>query len=249
MSLDMFEGPLDLLLMLAKDQKVDLTKISILALAEQYLRFIAELRKLRLELAADYLVMAAWLAYLKSKLLLPEPEEEDGPTGEELAAVLAFRLQKLEAMRDAAAKLMARDRLGRNVFARGAPEGVRINTISEHADNLYDLLKAYAERRQIQSASRLHMRRLPVLTIKDAREILERLIGRMDEWTSIGTYLAEYMAEPGMRASVTASSFTASLEMVREGHLEIRQDETFAPIYIRRASRSGPVSIGTGVRS
>ncbi len=244
---DGFEGPLDLLLTLARNQKVDLTKISILALAEQYLVFIAEVRKLRLELAADYLVMAAWLAYLKSKLLLPEPEDEEGPTGEELAAVLAFRLQKLEAMRDAAAKLMSRNRLGRNVFARGAPEGVRVTSVSEHADNLYDLLKAYTERRQRQSVTRLEMHRLPVLTIKEARGILERLLGKMDEWTSINQYLAEYLAEPEMRASVKASSFSASLEMVREGFLEIRQDEVFAPIYIRRGSRPANDSPNQGI--
>ncbi len=231
---DGFEGPLDLLLTLARSQKVDITKISILALAEQYLVFIAEVRKLRLELAADYLVMAAWLAYLKSKLLLPEAEDEDGPSGEELAALLAFRLKKLEAMRDAAAKLMVRNRLGRDVFDRGAPEGVRVNTTDEHVDNLYDLLKAYTERRQRQIKTRLAVKRLPVWSIKEARQCLERLLGSMKEWSRIDQYLIEYLVEPGMRATVTASSFTASLEMVREGHLEIRQDETFAPIFIRQ---------------
>jgi segregation and condensation protein A len=231
---DGFEGPLDLLLALARTQKVDITKISILALAEQYLLFIAEARKLRLELAADYLVMAAWLAYLKSRLLLPEPEHEDGPTGEELAALLAFRLQKLEAMRDAAAKLMARNRLGRDVFERGAPEGVRIHRTSEFADNLYDLLKAYAERRQRQAITRIRFKRLPVWTIKEAREQLERLIGVSTEWGSIDQYLLEYLIEPTMRTTVLASTFSATLEMAREGQLEIRQTEVFAPIFIRR---------------
>ncbi len=231
---DGFEGPLDLLLTLARSQKVDLTKISILALAEQYLVFIAEVRKLRLELAADYLVMAAWLAYLKSKLLLPEPEDEEGPTGEELAALLAFRLKKLEAMRDAAAKLMVSNRLGRDIFDRGAPEAVIVNKTDEHVDNLYDLLKAYTERRQRQVHTRLSVKKLPVWSIKEARQCLERLLGTMKEWSRIDQYLIEYLVEPEMRATVTASSFTASLEMVREGHLEIRQDESFAPIFIRQ---------------
>jgi segregation and condensation protein A len=231
---DGFEGPLDLLLALARTQKVDITRISILALAEQYLLFIAEARKLRLELAADYLVMAAWLAYLKSRLLLPEPEHEDGPTGEELAALLAFRLRKLEAMRDAAAKLMARNRLGRDVFERGAPEGVRIHRTSEFADNLYDLLKAYAERRQRQAITRIRFKRLPVWTIKEAREQLERLIGVSTDWGSIDQYLLEYLVEPVMRTTILASTFSAALEMAREGQVEIRQTEVFAPIFIRR---------------
>ncbi len=231
---DGFEGPLDLLLTLARTQKVDLTRISILALAEQYLRFIEQAKMLRLELAADYLVMAAWLAYLKSRLLLPEPEEQDGPTGEELAALLAFRLQKLEAMRDAAAKLMAGNRLGRDVFSRGAPEGIRVNTTSEYADNLYDLLKAYSERRQRQSVTRIQMKRLPVWTIKEARQRLESLIGAMEDWGRIDQFLVEYLVEPELRSTVMASSFSASLELVREGHLEIRQSDAFAPIYVRR---------------
>jgi len=231
---DGFEGPLDLLLALARTQKVDITRISILALAEQYLLFIAEARKLRLELAADYLVMAAWLAYLKSRLLLPEPEHEDGPTGEELAALLAFRLQKLEAMRDAAAKLMARNRLGRDVFERGAPEGVRIHRTSEYADNLYDLLKAYAERRQRQAVTRIRFKRLPVWTIKEAREQLERLIGVSTDWGRVDQYLLQYLVEPAMRTTALASTFSATLEMAREGLLEIRQTEAFAPIFVRR---------------
>lgn len=231
---DGFEGPLDLLLTMARTQKVDLTRISILALAEQYIRFIEQAKLLKLELAADYLVMAAWLAYLKSRLLLPEPEEQDGTTGEELAALLAFRLRKLEAMRDAAAKLMAGNRLGRDVFSRGAPEGIRVNRTSEYTDNLYDLLKAYSERRQRQSVTRIRMKRLPVWTIKEARERLESLIGAMGDWGRIDRFLVEYLAEPELRSSVMASSFSASLELVREGHIEIRQSDAFAPIYVRR---------------
>ena len=232
---DGFEGPLDLLLMLARDQKVDLSKISILALAEQYLQFVSDARKLRLELAADYLVMAAWLAYLKSRLLLPDPVGEDEPTGEELAALLAFRLRRLEAMREAAAQLMARNRLDRNVFARGRPEGIQVNTTNEYVDNLYDLLKAYAARRQRGVKRTLTMRRQPVWSIKDARRIIERLIGQMDKWGRFDEFLAEYVAEPGMGSTVRASGFSATLELIKDGKLQVRQDAAFAPIYMRRA--------------
>ncbi len=232
--LDGFEGPLDLLLNLARSQKVDLTKISILALAEQYLIFIQEARKLRLELAADYLVMAAWLAYLKSKLLLPEPEEEAGPSGEELANMLAFRLKRLEAMREAAANLMARNCLGRDVFARGEPEGIRVITTSEYSDNLYDLLNAYANRRQRSAVSRIRFKRLPVWTIKQARQCLESLLGEMDDWGTIDGFLLEYLSTEETRNSVMASSFSATLEMVREGALELRQSKPFAPLYMRK---------------
>jgi len=236
---DGFEGPLDLLLNLARSQKVDITKISILALAEQYLAFIEEARKTRLELAADYLVMAAWLAYLKSRLLLP-PEEDDSdePTGEELAAHLAFRLQRLEAMRNAAARLMGRDRLGRDVFARGAPEAERLTKTTEYQDNLYDLLKAYAERRQRNSVTRIKIAPRPVWSIHDAREHLERLLGEMEDWGRIDQFLVQYMSQPDMRSSVVASSFSASLELARDGKVELRQDRAFEPIFMRRARRT-----------
>jgi len=232
--LDGFEGPLDLLLLLARTQKVDLTKISILALAEQYLAFIHDARQLRLELAADYLVMAAWLAYLKSKLLLPEPQEDAGPSGEELAAMLAFRLKRLEAMREAAANLMARNCLGRDVFARGQPEGIRVITTSEYSDNLYDLLAAYANRAQRSAVRRITFERLPVWTIKQARECLESLLGEMDDWGTIDEFLSAYLSTEETRNSVMASSFSASLEMVREGALELKQTGPFAPLYMRK---------------
>ncbi len=233
-----FEGPLDLLLSLARDQKVDLARISILALAEQYLAFITAARELRIELAADYLVMAAWLAYLKSRLLLPVTETSDEPSGQELATLLAFRLRRLDAMRQAAARLMARDRLHRDVFPRGQPEGIRVERTSAYADNLYDLLKAYAQRRQRQARARVRFARLPVISIKEARQRLERLLGRMDDWGRLDVYLAEYLAEPGTRTTTLASSFTASLEMVREGIVEVRQERPFAPIYMRRRVRA-----------
>jgi len=232
--LDGFEGPLDLLLNLARSQKVDLTKISILALAEQYLFFINNARKLRLELAADYLVMAAWLAYLKSKLLLPTPEEEAGASGEELAAMLSFRLKRLEAMREAAANLMARNCLGRDVFARGEPEGIRVITTSEYSDNLYDLLAAYATRVQRSAVTQIKFKRLPVWSIKQARQCLESLLGEMDDWGTIDAFLVEYLSTKETRSSVMASSFSATLELVREGALELKQTRAFAPLYMRK---------------
>jgi len=232
--LDGFEGPLDLLLVLARNQKVDLTKISILALAEQYLAFINDARELRLELAADYLVMAAWLAYLKSKLLLPEPQEDAGPSGEELAAMLAFRLKRLEAMREAAANLMARNCLGRDVFARGQPEGIRVITTSQYSDNLYDLLAAYANRAQRSAVRRIKFKRLPVWTIKQARDCLESLLGEMDDWGTIDEFLSAYLTTEETRNSVMASSFCASLEMVREGALELKQAGPFQPLFMRK---------------
>lgn len=230
-----FEGPLDLLLELARHHKVDLKQISILALAEQYLAFIENARRLQLELAADYLVMAAWLAYLKSRMLIPAPPGTDDVVPEDMAARLAFRLQRLQAMRDASAKLMARSVLGRDVFARGAPEPLVFETKREYGDNLIDLLKAYAERRQKKMTRQTYtVKKLPTWSIKEARSALERLIGMMDDWGTFDGWLAEYLAEPGIRRSVVASSFNASLELAREGVIDLRQDAPFRPIYMRR---------------
>lgn len=236
---DGYEGPLDLLLALARVQKVDLTGISILALAEQYLQFVAEARHLRLELAADYLVMAAWLAYLKSRLLLPEDETEDEPSGEELAAQLAFRLQRLQAMRNVGAQLMARNLLGRDVFARGNPEGIRVIRTSDWQASLYDLLNAYAARRAVNAARHVRFRRLPVWTIRQARRRLERLVGAMADWAPLDSFIADMLDDPALRASVRASAFSASLEMARKGQVELRQAQAFDPIYMRkRADRT-----------
>ena len=233
---DGFEGPLDLLLSLARSQKVDLTKISILALAEQYLAFIEEVRKTRLELAADYLVMAAWLAYLKSRLLIPDPPKDDEPSGEELAAELAFRLRRLEAMREAAAKLVNRNRVGRDVFLRGSPEPVVVRSKIEWTATLYDLLTAYAAHRQRTMVTNVRVARRKVWSLVEARQILERLVGTVHDWTPIADILVRFLS-PGMRATVLASSFSATLELVREGRVEIRQANPFAPIYLRdRAS-------------
>ena len=235
-SLDGFEGPLDVLLALARTQKVDLAKISVLALADQYLLFIGEARKLRLELAADYLVMAAWLAYLKSRLLLPREVAVEGqPSGEELAARLAFRLKRLEAMRNAAAGLMTRKRLGRDIFARGMPEGMRTIRVREYTAIIYDLLKAYAEQRR-RTTKRVHVvPRRTVWSIKEARERLEGLIGEWTgEWLQLSKYFEQYLGSPDIARTAVASSFGATLEMAREGLVEISQAEPFAPIYVRK---------------
>jgi segregation and condensation protein A len=235
-SLDGFEGPLDVLLALARTQKVDLAKISILALADQYLLFIAEARKLRLELAADYLVMAAWLAFLKSKLLLPkETGADDSPSGDELAARLAFRLKRLEAMRNAAAALMTRKRLGRDVFARGMPEGVRTIRVRQYTGVIFDLLKAYADQRR-RTVKRVHVvPRRTVWSIKEARQRLEAIVGQLTgEWMELEKYLEQYRDNPDVARTAVASSFGAALEMAREGMVEISQAEPFAPIYMRK---------------
>jgi len=227
-----FEGPLDLLLTLARNQKVDLAHISILALVDQYLAFVERIRARRLELAADYLVMAAWLAYLKSRLLLPAPPDDDEPTGEELAAALAFRLRRLEAMREAAARLMARDRLGRDVFPRGAPEPTTLTVRAEWQASLYDLLTAYASQRQRFMITSVRVAARVVWGLQDAREILERLIGRVGDWTPIESLMADFMT-PEMRTTIIASTFSASLELVREGRMELRQANAFAPLHAR----------------
>jgi segregation and condensation protein A len=238
-----FEGPLDLLLHLARNQKVDLARISIRALADQYLVFIETARKLRLELAADYLVMAAWLAFLKSKLLIPKQPGEDGESGEELAAVLQFRLKRLEAMRDAAARLVNRNRLGRDVFARGMPELVIVEKRNEWSASLYDLLTAYAVQRQRQAIDRVKIAKRSVWSLKDARDLLTRIVGELRDWTALDQFLIEFLASPDDRATAIASSFAASLELIREGTLEARQDVAFAPLYLRGRQARKPIEV------
>jgi segregation and condensation protein A len=230
-----FEGPLDLLLALARTQKLDLTHISMLALAEQYLSFIEHAERLRLELAADYLVMAAWLAYLKSRLLLPKEEiAPEEVSGEELAAELAFRLKRLEAMRQAGARLMARGQLGRDVFQRGMPEGVTVETESRYGATVYDLLKAYADHRRSTVRPQMQIKKRFVWSIKEARKRLEELIGRAGEWAALDRYIERYLIGPAERRTAIASSFGAILELVREGALELRQQQPFGPIELRR---------------
>lgn len=237
--LDGFEGPLDLLLALVRDHKLDLAQISILDLAQQYLDFIEEAQKLRLEIAADYLVMAAWLAFLKSKLLLPAEEGDDEPTGEELAAQLAHRLKRLDAMRDAAAKLMNRNRLGRDFFARGMPEGITLVRESKYDANIYDLLKAYANQRQRAAIDTIHFEARPVWSIQDARERLESILGTSLDWAPIDALIVQFLESPEMRRSALASSLGASLELTREGKTELRQDKAFAPLMIRKRAGEG----------
>jgi segregation and condensation protein A len=229
-----FEGPLDLLLALARQQKVDLAKISILALADQYLIFVEEARKLRLELAADYLVMAAWLAYLKSRLLLPETAPGEGPSAEDMALALAYRLRRLEAFREVATRLMGRPQLNRDIFARGAPEPIAEIKTPEWSATLYDLLTAYSSQRQRTVLSRVRFKQRTVWSLAEARAALERLIGMTSDWSRIDAYLMTYMVEPALMTTVMASSFASALELVREGVAEIHQKESFAPIYMRK---------------
>ncbi len=232
---DGYEGPLDVLLTLSRTQKVDLRKISVLELARQYLGFVERAKALRLELAADYLVMAAWLAFLKSRLLLPPDPTEEGPTGEELAAHLAFQLERLQAMRDVAARLMACDRLGRDFFARGQGEDVtRIRTVRYNA-SLLDLMQGYARIRTRDDFRPFVMDRDSVFTMEQALERMRTMIGYTGSWTDMASYLpAGWDGDPVRRRSATAATFAASLELVKEGHLEIRQTEAFAPIQLRK---------------
>ncbi len=240
LELDGFEGPIDMLLTLAREQKVDLAKISILKLADQYLAFVAELRKIRLELAADYLVMAAWLAYLKSRLLIPE-QKEDEPSGEDLAAALAFQLQRLEAMKGAAQRLMSRPRLGVDVFPCGAPEDLGIQHRSVFQVSLYDLLKAYGEHKRRQETGVLHVEPMRLYSIEDALKRLSEQLGRTLEWAVLADFLPRGLSGtlmgPGtlMGRSVLAAHFAATLELVKAGQVELRQDAAFGPLWMRRA--------------
>jgi segregation and condensation protein A len=229
-----FEGPLDLLLALARQQKVDLAKISILALADQYLAFIEEARKLRLELAADYLVMAAWLAYLKSRLLLPDVGSPEGQSAEDMAVALALRLKRLEAIRGVAQRLFERPQLDRDVFLRGQPEPIAHIKRPQWSATLYDLLSAYAQQRQKSALAHVRLAKRSVWSLAEAREMLERLIGQSPDWTRLDEYLISFVVEPSLVPTVFASSFASSLELVREGLMEVHQQEAFAPIYVRK---------------
>ncbi len=232
---DGFEGPLDLLLTLSRTQKVDLRRISVLQLARQYLVFVEKAKALRLELAADYLVMAAWLAFLKSRLLLPPDPSEDGPSGEELAAHLAFQLERLQAMRDAAARLMARDQLGRDFFARGQTHEVQRTRRITYTATLLDLMQGYARIRTRDDFRPFVMDREKVFTMEQALDRMRGLIGFSGEWSDLTSYLPDgWDMDPQRRRSATASTFAASLELVKEGQLEIRQTQMFAPIQLRK---------------
>ena len=241
-----FEGPLDLLLALARQQKVDLAKISILALADQYLTFIEEARKLRLELAADYLVMAAWLAYLKSRLLLPDTHAPEGQSAEDMATALALRLKRLEAIREVAERLMGRAQLDRDIFRRGQPEPIAHIKRPQWTATLYDLLSAYAQQRQRSALSHVRLAKRTVWSLAEARETLERLIGQSSDWTRLDQYLISYVVEPSLAPTVFASSFASTLELVREGLMEVHQQGAFAPLYVRKrqSTANGVAQLG-----
>jgi segregation and condensation protein A len=236
-----YEGPLDLLLDLARRQKVDLSGISVLALAEQYLAFIETVREKRIEIAADYLVMAAWLAYLKSRLMVPQSPSDEEPSGEMMAALLQFRLKRLEAMRRAASQLMNRPRLGLQVYVRGLPEPITIHRRNLWEASLFDLLKAYATQRERSIPNDYQLKERTVWSLQEAREILQRLIGDSVDWVPMQTYLAQYLSSPEQRVTAMASSFASSLELVRQGHVELRQNLAFGPLFVRRRARdNGP---------
>ena len=232
---DGFEGPLDMLLTLSRTQKVDLRRISVLQLAEQYLKFIAEAQALRLELAADYLVMAAWLAYLKSRLLLPPEPGEDGPSAEDLAAHLAFQLERLAAMRDAAARLMGRDQLGRDFFARGIPEDVTRHRTVSYTATLLDLMRAYARIRTRDDFRPFVLDRDNIFTMEQALGRMRKLIGYAGDWSDLTSFLpGDWQVHPQRRRSATAAHFAAVLEMAKAGQVDLRQNGSFAPIQLRK---------------
>jgi len=233
-NLEGFEGPLDLLLSLARDQKVDLTKISVLALAEQYLTFINEAKELRLEIAADYLVMAAWLAYLKSRLLLPvEVTEGEEPTAAEMAAALQFQLQRLESMRKAAETLFGLPLLGQDVFSRGAPEGIRVITRPIYEASLFEMLEAYGSIQRRGKVETLTIEQFELFSMDDALGRLRAILGKMPDWATLSSFLPEGLLQGLPTRAAIAATFAASLELVRDGHAEIRQDERYGPIYFR----------------
>ena len=236
LALDGFEGPLDVLLALARDQKVDITRISILALADQYLAFIQQAQVLKLDVAADYLVMAAWLAYLKSKLLLPQEKTEDEPSGAEMAEALAFQLRRLEGVRDVVKRLMARPQKGVDFFVRGTSEELPVATRVVYQVSLFELLKGYADQKRRKGGEILAIReRAEIFSVEDALRRLQSLIGRTPDWTTLASYLPEGL-RPGLnRKSAVAATFAATLELVKSGKAAVRQERPFGPIFVRRA--------------
>jgi segregation and condensation protein A len=242
LAIDGWEGPLDLLLDLARRQKVDLRQISILALVDQYLGYIERAGSMKLELAADYLVMAAWLAYLKSALLLPRDEAED-PSPEELALRLQIRLQRLGAMREAAARLMARDRIGRDVFVRGAPEGLRTDRKILWRSDMFALIQAYGQVKARTAPRIYHVANRPVMTLDSALERVSAMLGVTLEWMEIRDFLPPH-ASPELKRSALASSFVAALELAKRGRAELEQEGAFEPLRIRRLKERAPEGLG-----
>jgi segregation and condensation protein A len=239
LELDGYEGPIDLLLALAREQKVDLGKISILALADQYLDFIARQRRLRLEIAADYLVMAAWLAYLKSRLLLPQPPEDDEPSAVDLAAVLEHRLRLLAAMQTVGGRLMSRPRLGHDVFPRGMPEGLAVVAVPVYELQLYELLRAYGENRRRAAGAVLAIEPSAFHSVDEALKRLSRFLGHLPDWRELTSFLPEELRGEVFLRSALATTFAATLELARSGRIELRQDRTFGPIYLRSPALVG----------
>lgn len=244
LDIDGYEGPIDVLLDMARNQKVDLREISILQLVRQYLAFIERAKELRLELAAEYLVMAAWLAYLKSRLLLPQEKTEGAElSGEQMAEALQFQLRRLEAMREAGQKLLNRPQLGVNVFARGKPEGLRTKYETNWQVTLYDLLKAYGDITRRQEYQNYELPTFNILSMEDAANRLAKMLGNLPRsgphsvWTTLQSFIPEGITDPLLVRSTVASTFTAGLEMAKQGKLEIRQDGPFKTIYLRTANR------------
>ena len=239
LDLDGWEGPLDLLLTLARTQKVDLAKISILALVEQYLAFIADAKRLKLEIAADYLVMAAWLAYLKSRLLLPEPPAGEEPSAQEMADALQWQLRRLEAMQEAGVRLMARPQLGRDVFARGQPEGVIVVRRAIWDVKLYDLLRAYGDQLRPKDADTYRIEPMQFFSVEEAAERLARMLGIAIDWQTLEAFLPGGLTDPLRRRSAMAATFVAGLQLAKDGQLELRQTERFGPIHVRKRPDQG----------
>jgi segregation and condensation protein A len=235
-NLEGFEGPLDLLLTLAREQKVDLRRISMVALVDQYLAHVAQARRLRLELAADYLVMAAWLAYLKSRLLLPEPAAGDEPSGQEMADALAWQLRRLEAMQEVGVRLMARPQLGRDVFARGQPEGVIVVRRAIWDVKLFDLLQAYGNQVRPKDADTYQIAPMQFFSVEEAAERLSRMLGIAIDWQTLEAFLPAGLTDPARRRSALASTFVAGLQLAKDGQIELRQTERFGPIHLRKRS-------------
>jgi len=235
--LDGFEGPIDLLLSLARDQKVDLSKIAILPLAEQYLAFINSARDLDIDVAADYLVMAAWLAYLKSRLLLPDPEPEEQDEAMDMADALKFQLMKLEAMQNAGKQLMARAKLGQERFANGQPEVFKVTENVAFSATLYDLIKTYGNISSAKENATLTIASTRLYSVEEAVKRLKNLMGRTPGWSTLQSFMPPGLSTPMDRRSAMASHFTASLEMVRDGNLKIRQDNHFGPIWLSSTSQ------------
>jgi segregation and condensation protein A len=234
LDLEGYEGPLDVLLNLAREQKVDVRRISMVALVDQYLAFIASARRLRLEIAADYLVMAAWLTYLKSRLLLPEPPKDEEPTGEQMAEALQRQLRLLEAMQQAGARLMARPRLGVDTFARGQPEGTLVVRKSRWQVQLYDLLKAYGDIHKPKHGEAYHIAPMEFFSPEEATERLSRMLGIAIDWASIAAFLPPGLSDPMRMRSALAATFAASLQLTKDGVVQLRQTEAFGPIFLRK---------------